>query len=133
MAHPKDVMSLSSVIQALGESLKDYLEIFHVDAMKVSNLNDHAILMAMTRGINSEFGDWLAGKPPTTLERFYSKASQFLRKEEARYPRKSNVGGLSGEAIQSNIAIKQSDDSSKKAKVNTQNKPNQQKGGKDRN
>src|SRR5574338_369091 len=64
---PKDVMSLSSVIQALGESLKDYLQRFHVAATEVSNSNDHAILMAVMRGVDPEFefGDWLAGKPPT--------------------------------------------------------------------
>ena len=78
-------MSLSSMIQAAGESLKEYLQRFHVAATEVSNPNDHAILMAVMRGVdpNSEFGDWLVGKPPPTLERFYSKAHQFMRREEA--------------------------------------------------
>ena len=69
---PKGVTSLSSVIQAPGESLKEYLQRFHVVATEVSNPNDHAILMAVMRGVDpdTEFGDWLAGKPPTTLERF---------------------------------------------------------------
>ena len=92
---PKDVMSLSSVIQNPGESLKEYLQRFHVAATEVSNPNDHAILMAVMRGVDpdSEFGDWLAGKPPATLERFYSKAHQFIRREEARWVRRDKASG----------------------------------------
>ena len=83
---PKDVMSLSSITQAPGESLKEYLQRFHVAATEVSNPNDHTILMAVMRGVDPEsaFGEWLAGKPPATLERFYSKAHQFMRREEAK-------------------------------------------------
>ena len=75
--HPKDVISLSRVIQAPGESLKDYLERFHTAVVEISNPNDHAISMVVIRGIDpeSEFGDWLAGKPPVMLERFYVKVA----------------------------------------------------------
>ena len=63
---PKDVMSLSNVTQKPGEPLKTYLQRFQAAATEVSNPNDLAILMAVMRGVDpdSEFGEWLAGKPP---------------------------------------------------------------------
>lgn len=59
VTRPKDVLSLSSMIQALGELLKDYLEIFHMAITEVCNPNDHSILMAVTMVIDleSDFGD----------------------------------------------------------------------------
>ena len=80
---PKDVMSLSCITQAPGESLKEYLQRFHVGVTEVINPNDHAILMTVMRGVDPEsaFGEWLAGKPPTTLERFYFKAHMFMRRK----------------------------------------------------
>lgn len=125
----KNVMSLSSVIQAPGESLKDYLQRFHVAATVVSNPNDHAILMAVVRGVGleSEFGDWLARKPSTTLECFYSTTNLFMRKEEVRLSRRGNAAGPSREAVQSNNVVKQSSESSGKVQVDVQNKPEQQK------
>ena len=127
---PRDVMSLSSVIQAPGESLKAYLQRFQVAAIEVSNPNNHAILMAVMRGVDpdSEFRDWLAGKPPATLERVYSKAHQFIRREEARWSRQDKAPGPVQETVKSNIAVKQTSDNSGKAQVNVQNKPGQSKG-----
>ena len=128
----KDVMSLSSVIHVPGESLKAYLQRFHIAAIEVSNPNDHTILIAVMRGVDpdSEFGDWLAGKPPTSLERFYSEAHQVIRREEARWTRRDKAPGPVQEIVESNIAVKQSGDSSGKVQVNVQNKPGQSKGSK---
>ena len=80
--------------------------------------------MALTKGIDvdSEFESWLAGKPPASLDRFYSKAAQFLRREDARQSRKQDDAGPNIEGIQSNVAIKQSGDSSGKVQLNVQNK-----------
>ena len=127
---PKDVMSLSSVIQAPGESLKAYLPRFHVAATEVRNPNDHAILMAVMRGVDpdSEFGDWLVGKPLATLERFYSKAHQFIRREEARWTRRDKASWPVKESVKSNVVMKQTGDNPGKTQVNIQNKPGQSKG-----
>ena len=116
---PKDVMSLSNVTQKSGESLKAYLQRFQAAATEVSNPNDHAILMAVMRGVDpdSEFGEWLAGKPPTTLERFYSKAHQYIGREEARWMRKKETSSADV-AAQNNVAIKQTGDNSGKVQVN---------------
>ena len=86
--------------------------------------------MAVMRGVdpNSEFGDWLVEKLPATLERFYSKAHQFIRREKARWTRRDKAPGPVQETVKSNIAVKQSGDSSGKVQVNVQNKPGQSKG-----
>ena len=57
--------------------------------------------MALTKGIDadSEFGNWLAGKPPASLDRFYSKAAQFLRREDVKQSRKKDDAGPSVEGI----------------------------------
>ena len=72
--------------------------------------------MALTKGIDpdSEFGNWLAGKPPASLDRFYSKAAQFLRQEDAKQSRKQDDARPRSEGIQSNVAVKQSGESSGK-------------------
>lgn len=65
VARPKDVNTLSSVTQALGETLRRYLEIFHATCAEISNPNDNSVLMTLTKGIDPdfEFGNRLAGKP----------------------------------------------------------------------
>ena len=72
--------------------------------------------MALTKRIDpdSEFGNWLARKPLASLDRFYSKAAQFLRKEETKYFRKKDDARPSVEGIQNNVAVKQSGESSGK-------------------
>ena len=101
VARPKDVNTLSSVTQAPGEILRHYLERFHTACAEISNPNDNSILMALTKGIDpdSEFGNWLAEKPPASLDRFHAKAAQFLRREDAKQSRKQTDAGPSTEGI----------------------------------
>ena len=101
VVRPKDVNTLSSVTQAPGETLRRYLERFHAVCAEISNPNDNSILMALTKGIDadSEFGSWLAGKPPASLDRFYSKATQFLRRDDAKQSRKQDDAGPNIEGI----------------------------------
>lgn len=86
VARLKDVNTLSSVTQAPGETLRCYLERFHAACAETSNPNDNSILMALTKGIDpdSKFSNWLVGKLLASLDRFYAKAAQFLRKEDAK-------------------------------------------------
>lgn len=85
------------------------MERFHAACVEVSNPNDNFIPMALTKGIDPDFevGDWLAGKPPASLDRFYAKTTQFLRREDARRSRKHDVAGPSSEGIQSHAEVKQ--------------------------
>ena len=96
----------------------------------MSNPNDHAILMAVMHGVDpySEFGDWLAGKHPATLECLYSKVHQFIRREEARWTRQNKASGPVQESVKSNVVVKQTGDNPGKTQVNIQNKPRQSKG-----
>ena len=108
VARPKDVNTLSSVTQAPGETLRRNLERFHAACVEISNPNDNSILMALTKGIDvdSEFGNWLAGKPPASLDRFYSKGAQFLRREDVKQSRKQDDARPNIKGIHSNIAVK---------------------------
>ena len=62
----------------------------------------------------------LAGKPPHTRELFYEKANVHLRREEVYANRKAKTADK--EEIQSNVAIKQTGDSSGKVEVNVGNR-----------
>jgi len=66
--------------------LKNYPKSFNTAANEIGNPNDNSILVALVRGVDpdSEFGDWLAEKLPATLDRFYAKATQYIRKKEVR-------------------------------------------------
>ena len=79
--------------------------------------------MALIEGVDldNEFGDYLAGKPPPTRELFNEKANVRLWWEEAKANRKRKSEGASKEGVQSNIAVKQSGDSSGKVEVNVGN------------
>lgn len=94
------------------------------------NPNNNSILMALTKRIDPDFvfGNWLAGKPFASLDLFYAKATQFLKKEDARRSRKQDDAEPSVECIQSSIAEKQTGESSGKVQLNVQNKQGQQKG-----
>ena len=63
------------------------------------------------------------------MDRFYSKAAQFLRQEDAKQSRKQDDAKPGSEGIQSNVAVKQSGDNSGKVQLNIQNKQTQPRGG----
>lgn len=119
-----DVNILSSVTQARGETLRRYLERFHAACVEISNPNDNFRLIAPSKGIDSdfEFRNELAGKPPVSLDCFYSKEAQFLRREDAKQPRKKDDTGPNVEGIQSSVAMKQTGESFHKAQLHIQNK-----------
>ena len=77
----KNVIDLSGVKQAPGESLKSYLDRFNQAATEVSDPHEQTILMALIDGVDkdTEFGVYLAGKPLLTREVFYEKAHIRLR------------------------------------------------------
>ena len=106
----KTIIELSRIKQAPGESLKSYLDRFNLAVKEVSDPHEPTILMALMEGVDpdSEFGDYLSGKPPPTRELFYEKANIQLRREEARANRKRKYGAASKEVVQSNVAVKQS-------------------------
>ena len=77
----KSVIELSRIKQAPGESLRSYLDRFNLAVTEVSDPHEPTILMALKEGVDpeSEFGDYLSGKTPSTREIFYEKADIYLR------------------------------------------------------
>ena len=65
--------------------MKSYLDRFNLAVTEVSDPLEATILMALIEGVDpdTEFGDYLVGKPPPTRELFYEKANIRLRREEA--------------------------------------------------
>lgn len=47
----------------------------------------------LIRGIHpdTDLGEWLSRKPPTTLDHFYNNVVQYLRKEEANLTRRNDT------------------------------------------
>lgn len=123
-ARSKDVMSLSNLFQGPGDSLKDFLQRFNTAVTVVSNPRKNIILMALIGGIHPDtnFREWLSRKPPSTLDRFYNKAAQYLRKEEALQTRQVDRTGHPAKRIQNNIAVKQSGARYRNIVVNVKNK-----------
>ena len=116
------MIELSLVKQRPDESLRSYLDHFNLAVTEVRDLHEQTVLMALIDGIDkdNEFGRYLAGKPPLTREIFYEKANVRLRQKEIYTNRKRKA--TDKEDIQSNVAIKQTGDSSGKVEVNVGNK-----------
>lgn len=63
------------------------------------------------------FGRWLKRKQPPTIELFYCKTSQILRLKEADLAVGKVGGRSSNEVVQSNVAIKQTDENASNVAV----------------
>ena len=86
----KDIMSLSSLEQNPGESIRSFLNRFNIALAEVDNAELRMVLTYLTRAIykSSEFGKWLKMKEPNSLEKFYKKADEFMRLESLPVPAK---------------------------------------------
>ena len=84
--------------------------------------HEPTIVASLIDGVDkdTEFGRYLAGKPPHTRELFYEKANVRLRQEEVYANREMKKANK--EEIQSNVTIKQTGDSSGKVEVNVGNR-----------
>ena len=86
----KDIMSLSSLEQNSGESIKSFLNRFNIALAEVDNAEPRMVLTYLMRAIDktSEFGKWLKMKEQNSLEKFYKKADEFIRLENLPAPMK---------------------------------------------
>ena len=116
------MIDLFHVKQRPGESLRVYLDCFNLAATEVKDPHEPTVAAALIDGVDkdTEFGRYLAGKPPHTRELFYEKANVHLRREEVYANLKAKTADK--EEIQSNVAIKQTGDSSGKVEVNVGNR-----------
>lgn len=78
-------MSLSGMVHKSGEPLKSFVNLFNTAEIEVGNSESRMVLMALVWAINKEtkFGKWVKMKEPNTIEKFYKKADEFLKWEEA--------------------------------------------------
>ena len=89
MTRPKSVMTLSSIKQRAGESIKDFLLRFNVTVTSVDRPDPSMILMAAVAGVaeGTKFKYSLTKGPPQDLGEFFHKAEKFIRLEESRAER----------------------------------------------
>ena len=100
----KDIMSLSSLEQNPGESIKSFLNRFNIALAEVDNAEPRMILTYLMRAIDksSEFGKWLKMKESNSLEKFYKKADEFMRLESLSVPAIEDVAEVKNNNVASN-------------------------------
>ncbi|KAL0438779.1 UNVERIFIED_CONTAM: hypothetical protein Slati_2360900 [Sesamum latifolium] len=78
-------MSLFSLQQREGESLKEYLQRFNLAALEVSTATSNALICAFTQGLqDGDFFKFLTKKPPRNFYNLLALAEQYINLEEAR-------------------------------------------------
>ena len=89
IVRPKNVMTLTSMKQWKGESLRDFLTRFNAAVASVDRPDPSMVLMAAVSEIadNSDFKISLERDPPRDLGEFYHEAERFLRQEDAQAER----------------------------------------------
>ena len=94
IARPKNVMSLATLKQKAGESLRNFLTRFNAAAASVYRPDPSMVMMAVVSGIadGTEFKNSLTKDPPMDLAEFYHEAEKFLRLEDANAEREEGEG-----------------------------------------
>src|SRR5574338_1301019 len=90
VTRPKSVMTLASIKQRTGESIKDFLLRFNATVASVDRPDPSMILTAAVAGVGegTEFKDSLTRDPPQDLGEFYHEVERFIRLEESRAKRR---------------------------------------------
>ena len=85
IARPKNVMTLATLKQKTGETLRSFLTRFNAAAASVDRPDPSMVMMAAVSGIvdSTEFKNSLTKDPPMNLGEFYHEAEKFLRLEDA--------------------------------------------------
>jgi len=89
IARPKSVMTLTTMKQRTGESLRNFLTRFNAAVASVDRPDPSMVLIAAVSGIatNTNFKITLDRDPPRDLGEFYHEAERFLRQEDAKADR----------------------------------------------
>ncbi|KAL0456963.1 UNVERIFIED_CONTAM: hypothetical protein Slati_1035500 [Sesamum latifolium] len=81
----KIILSLFSLQQREGESLKEYFQRFNLAALEVPTATSNALICAFTQGLQDEnFFKSLTKKPPRNFYNLLVLAEQYINLEEAR-------------------------------------------------
>ena len=94
ITRPKNVMTLATLKQKAGETLRSYLARFNAAAASVDRADLSMVVMAAVSGVadGTEFKNSLTKDPPVDLEEFYNEAEKFLRLEDANAEREEGEG-----------------------------------------
>ena len=73
-----------SIVQGAKESLRDYLNRFTKEALKVPDLDDKVAMIALQQGTRDEFFKMsLAKRPPENMLRLQERAGKYIKVEES--------------------------------------------------
>ncbi|KAL8091612.1 hypothetical protein AgCh_034025 [Apium graveolens] len=82
--HEKSSASLMSIVQGAKESLRDYLNHFTNEALKVPDLDDKVAMIALQQGTRDEFFKMsLAKRPPESMMQLQERAGKYIKVEES--------------------------------------------------
>ncbi|KAL8134681.1 hypothetical protein AgCh_009636 [Apium graveolens] len=82
--HEKSSASLMSIVQGAKESLRDYLNRFTKEALKVPDLDDKVAMIALQQGTRDEFFKMsLAKRPPESMLQLHERAWKYIKVEES--------------------------------------------------
>ncbi|KAL8104641.1 hypothetical protein AgCh_028751 [Apium graveolens] len=82
--HEKSSPSLMSIVQGTKESLRDYLNRFTKEALKVPDLDDKVAMIALQQGTRDEFFKMsLAKRPPESMLQLQDRAGKYIKVEES--------------------------------------------------
>ncbi|KAL0373511.1 UNVERIFIED_CONTAM: hypothetical protein Sradi_3266800 [Sesamum radiatum] len=82
---PKTELSIFSIRQKEGESLKDYLQRFNTVALEVASATQEVKASAFVQGLmDGDFFKLLAKKPATKFDVFLARAAKYINIEDAQ-------------------------------------------------
>ncbi|XP_074377033.1 uncharacterized protein LOC141718551 [Apium graveolens] len=82
--HAKSSASLMNIVQGEKESLRDYLNCFRKEALKVPDFDDKVAMIALQQGTRDEFFKMsLAKRPPESMLQLQNRAGKYIKVEES--------------------------------------------------
>ncbi|KAL8102846.1 hypothetical protein AgCh_027390 [Apium graveolens] len=82
--HEKSSASLMNIVQGAKESLRDYLNRFTKEALKVPDLDDKVAMIALQQGTRDEFFKIsLAKHPPESMLQLQDREGKYIKVEES--------------------------------------------------
>ncbi|KAL8122123.1 hypothetical protein AgCh_018752 [Apium graveolens] len=82
--HEKSSASLMSIMLGVKESLRDYLNRFIKEALKVPDLDGEVAMIALQQGTRDEFFKMsLAKRPPESMLQLQDRAGKYIKMEES--------------------------------------------------
>ncbi|XP_074378459.1 uncharacterized protein LOC141719996 [Apium graveolens] len=82
--HEKSSASLMGIVQGAKESLREYLNQFMKEALKVPDLDDKVAMISLQQGTRDEFFKMsLAKRPPKSMLQLQDRAEKYIKVEKS--------------------------------------------------